>query len=42
MNSKKRGEAIYKEKLLGERFVKNNRNKSKIIINGKRKRYSLI
>ena len=31
-------ETISREKLFGERFVKNNKNKCKMIINGKRKR----
>ena len=30
------GETISREKLFGERFVKNNKNKCKIIINGKK------
>ena len=30
-------ETISREKLFGERFVKNNKNKCKIIINGKKK-----
>ena len=31
------GETISREKLFGERFVKNNKNKCKMIINGKKK-----
>ena len=30
------GETISREKLFGERFVKNNKNKCKMIINGKK------
>ena len=32
---KELGESISREKLFGERFVKNNKNKCKMIINGK-------
>ena len=32
------GETISREKLFGERFVKNNKNKCKMIINGKKKK----
>ena len=33
---KELGESISREKLFGERFVKNNKNKCKMIINGKK------
>ena len=39
---KELGETISREKLFGERFVKNNKNKCKMIINGKKRRDMLL
>ena len=39
---KELGESISREKLFGERFVKNNKNKCKMIINGKKEEISYI